>query len=793
MHNASASHLPLYRTIPEITVSPITSGGLRSIGAVAFLSFVVVTLGPLSLPAPAQTSSGQWVWISGSSSVPGSVPGAPLPGQPGIYGTQGVPAPANVPGGRGGAYTALDNIGNLWLFQGSGFDAAGNDGSLNDLWQFNLSTRQWTWISGSNIANQGLAAVYGTLGTPAPANNPGFRQGGAIWTDNNGKIWLFGGWILDANGFQQILNDLWKFDPSTTQWTWMGGSNTVPVPTYGPGGISGVYGTQGTPAAQNIPGSRENATSWVDSSGNLWLFGGMGFDSAGNNGLLNDLWRFNPPTGQWTWMAGSSTLQAPYNVFGVPGVYGVLGSFDPANHPGSRFGAAGWVDAAGNFWIYGGGGFDEAGIDGGLTDIWQYNPVIGQWAWMGGPDSLPVDPMGITTGYADGCQVPNFGPAGMPGESIPGCGWDQSWLGPEAQLWLFGGGGDGSNGDGLWTLYPQSLAWIWWGGNQSATWPGVYGALDVPAAANVPGNRSGSSGWTDKNGNFWLFGGVGQDSNNVQGYLNDTWEYLPPPSLITAISIPATASLTVGAGSYIPVTVTPSNLTNLTWTSSNPAVASTPSGIVNGSGLITGVSKGTAQITATAADGSGITSNLCTVTVGAGFGIAPSGSSGSSLTVQSGAAATYQLVLTPASGTDLAAPVTFSATGLPPGATASFTPSTVAAESGATDVALSIQTANTSALLRAAHSPRVLGVSLLLLPLAGLRSRKQLRRGLSTRARSALGLLLLTAATTAVLTLDQGCSHPNSSKTPPPVSYTITVQAATAAEQETTTLQLTVN
>src|SRR5208282_820873 len=53
---------------------------------------------------------------------------------------------------------------------------------------------------------------------------------------------------------------------ATGEWTWMGGSKTV---DHG-----GIYGTVGTPAAGNIPGSRQRAVSWTDGSGNLWLFGG---------------------------------------------------------------------------------------------------------------------------------------------------------------------------------------------------------------------------------------------------------------------------------------------------------------------------------------------------------------------------------------------------------------------------------------------------------------------------------------------------------------------------------------
>ncbi len=37
------------------------------------------------------------------------------------------------------------------------------------------------------------AGIYGTKGTPDPANIPGARTGATSWTDNDGKFWLFGG------------------------------------------------------------------------------------------------------------------------------------------------------------------------------------------------------------------------------------------------------------------------------------------------------------------------------------------------------------------------------------------------------------------------------------------------------------------------------------------------------------------------------------------------------------------------------------------------------------------------
>jgi N-acetylneuraminic acid mutarotase len=46
-----------------------------------------------------------------------------------------------------------------------------------------------------------------------------------------------------------------------------------------------------------VAGARNAVSSWTDSSGNLWLFGGFGYDSAGNLNYLNDLWQYDPSTG----------------------------------------------------------------------------------------------------------------------------------------------------------------------------------------------------------------------------------------------------------------------------------------------------------------------------------------------------------------------------------------------------------------------------------------------------------------------------------------------------------------
>ncbi|MGB7549709.1 MAG: kelch repeat-containing protein [Terracidiphilus sp.] len=288
-----------------------------------------------------------WTWVSGSSEPSNSV-------LFGVYGSLGVPAAANVPGGRYGSVSWIDTKGNLWLFGGSGLDSTGMLGSLNDLWEFNPVTKEWTWVSGSNTA--GANGVYGTQGVASAGNVPGARTEAVSWIDSGGNLWLFGG---SSTGNAGDLNDLWEFNPVTKEWTWVSGSNVT-------GASRGVYGTQGVAADSNVPGSREGAVSWIDADGNLWLFGGTYSASPGGN--LNDLWKFNPVTKEWTWVSGSNVTGASR------GVYGTQGVAADSNVPGSRENAAGWIDADGNLWLFGGTGPDSTGALGNLNDLWRYQP-----------------------------------------------------------------------------------------------------------------------------------------------------------------------------------------------------------------------------------------------------------------------------------------------------------------------------------------------------------------------------------------------------------------------------------
>jgi N-acetylneuraminic acid mutarotase len=607
------------------------------------LATVTITGTPVGLPPETtalvllvtanMSAKNEWTWMGGSTTVPVSVVG----GNPGVDGTLGVPAAGNIPGSRMNANSWTDSNGNFWLFGGNGVDAADTQGLLNDLWEFNPSTNEWAWMSGSstvpNVPGQfgGNPGIYGTLGLAAAGNTPGSREGAASWTDNGGHLWLLGGYGYDANGNQNYLNDLWEFDLSTNEWAWMGGSSTVPQSGTGDG-YPGVYGTHGVPAPANIPGGRLQASAWTGSDGRFWLFGGRGYDANRNLCWLNDLWVFNPSTKEWAWMGGGSTVPGLWE---NPGVYGTLGVPAAANTPGGRLTASTWTDSSGRLWLFGGLFEDASGNWTVLNDLWEFSPSTNEWAWMGGSSSVPS----ASGGYAGNPGV--YGILGLPaaGNAPGGHEGASAWTDNGGHLWLFGGYGYDANGvsgflNDLWEFDPPANKWTWMGGSSTVPSPfggsyGTYGALGVPAAGNIPGSHSYASSWTDGSGNLWLFGGNGYAASGV-GYLNDLWEFQPSAPVTPGVSLSASpGSLIVAQGASATSTVTVTGSGGFTG-SVMLSASGLPSGVTASfsPNPTTGTSVATLTVSSTAAPGSYSpaitgTSGTLTATVGLALTIAP--------------------------------------------------------------------------------------------------------------------------------------------------------------------------
>jgi N-acetylneuraminic acid mutarotase len=403
-----------------------------------------------------------WTWVAGPSTPNGT----------GNYGTRGVSSADTIPGARYGSVTWTDGDGNLWLFGGFGFDSVGNYDGLNDLWMFSPTTLQWTWVGGSS--NAGAPGTYGTRGTAAVGNVPGARSSAVSWTDTAGYLWLFGGSGVDSTGLPGNLNDLWKYSTATGLWTWVSGSSSAST--------AAIYGTQGIAAAGNVPSARSGASSWTDTAGNLWLFGGVGPDGQVYLRYLNDLWVYDPVSQLWTWISGSSAFEA-----------------------------------AGDLWLFGGYGFDSSGVPWSwLNDLWTFSPTTRRWTWVGGSNTIAAPAVVGTQGIPDA--------ANTSGAKSFASGWVDS----AGRFWLFGGWGNSTLVDQnllseLWMYDPAGQAWA--RVNWSSTYPPEFGAIGVPAASNTPGGRQYGMTWTDSAGKRWFFGGQGMNANPNWVTYNDMWRF----------------------------------------------------------------------------------------------------------------------------------------------------------------------------------------------------------------------------------------------------------------------------
>src|SRR6185436_3487888 len=264
----------------------------------------------------------------------------------GSYGIQGVPSLANNPGSRSeSAATWTDSNGKLWLFGGKGISLGAN--FFNDLWRYDISSNEWTWMKGSL---QTVSGVYGFKGIEDSLNTPGERGAFSRWKDDTGKLWLFAGYDFTNSS---ALNDLWKFNIVTNCWTWMGGDSTQ--------GASSVYGTKCTNSLTNMPGARfENRAAWTDSDNNFWTFGGT--ETSSNQNGWNDLWKYCVTANEWIWISGD-------NITNPPGHWGIQGVSSQNNKPNARNGSAGWSDSFKNIYFF--GGFTSQAWNS-YNDLWKY-------------------------------------------------------------------------------------------------------------------------------------------------------------------------------------------------------------------------------------------------------------------------------------------------------------------------------------------------------------------------------------------------------------------------------------
>ncbi|HRG00220.1 MAG TPA: kelch repeat-containing protein [Bacteroidia bacterium] len=426
----------------------------------------------------------QFTWINGSTSV----------NQAADYGTQGVPSTTNSPGGREAAMTWTDGSGNFWLFGGIDQTSA----YKGDLWRYNPSTNEWTWVHGSNSSGAGAPQISATAqGVPSISNTPGCRYGSCTWTSLDGNtLYLFGGWGMTGMGAQGLYNNLWSYDIANNTWTYLKGALGMTQAAL----YTGASGSL-------TPGSKQGAVGWTGPDGKLYLFGGNGYASGATSGLTNDLWKYDPATNNWIFINGNTTINP------------ISGT-----SPGGMTEAVAFYDGTSNkAYITGGLGRTWNSTAGRLNDVWSFNMTTNSWSYESG-NSGNVDDGGI------------YGAIGVEQAGVFPRSRDRAKgvVLKSGRFAYFGGyGWNGSSMDQFgdyWEFNPYSKNWAWMRGNVPTTTNqnGVYGTLGVSSATAMPGERFASAVWKDNQGNLWLYGGTGLGlTGTTSGRLSDLWKYTP--------------------------------------------------------------------------------------------------------------------------------------------------------------------------------------------------------------------------------------------------------------------------
>ena len=445
-----------------------------------------------------------------------------------IYGTLGVSDALNYPGARVGAAYATGGNGNLYMYGGFGV-ASDGVGALSDLWQYNPTTEEWTWIAGSNLKDQ--SATYNSINSTS-GNNPGSRIEANMWVDNNGDIWIFGG---GTGGYDQLhdnYNSLMKFDG--TDWTWVAGSNTL-----------------NNPGSNSEPSARRAAAGVYASDGKFYLFGGSDNEPVTNNyNRRSDVWSFDGSS--WALEAGTANadnesrndvvpladaqlfelygqiyLQGGYN--GYYGTTGIKREF-LYRWNGSDFELVSLSgDLSGNVGVYEGSIYPQ--YSGYSINSGAMVAVLEGEAYLFGgreyynssaSNDLFVKFNGQSFAYlSGGYGVANerLGPQARPGSRYAaGYTFDEN----DQTLYVFGGnvytGSTVASYNDLWCY--KNGEWVWLSGSSSSGQSPVYTGASV-----YPGAREWATLWTDANGDLWLFGGNGPDEAGDIGRLNDLWKY----------------------------------------------------------------------------------------------------------------------------------------------------------------------------------------------------------------------------------------------------------------------------
>jgi gliding motility-associated-like protein len=454
--------------------------------------FIIIML--CQLPCLSWAQAGQWTWFGGDTS-------GTSPLTVGSYGTKGVADPSNWPPVRYQPAYWTDTSGRLWLFGGA-ISALASVG--NDLWMYDPQTKLWTWMSGSQDGSA-PNGVWGTLGVPSVNNfPPGKGYGANCWVDKQNNLWLFAGYSYDQSGFLGNSNDLWRYNITTKEWTWMNGSNN----------ISAIVPALGTPnvfdASNVVQGLGEVKSSWVNKDNIAYFFGG----TPGSDGT-NEIWKYDPAINQFAFIKG-----------GTPTNYGTLGVEAASNMPPARASYTKWQDVNGDFFIF--AGLTGFSVSNATNDVWKFNDSSNNWTWVSGSNQFEYS--GAQQIYCTPSTT-NYPNARFENQTA-------SSVGCSALLWTYGGFANSQVSQAafndLWSFNTQTSEWTLASGNVSSNFNAAnYGTQGISSPNNKPPAKGGIGIWNDKNYNTWIFGGLTIFDGTIGfNFSNDLWRYVPDTACV---------------------------------------------------------------------------------------------------------------------------------------------------------------------------------------------------------------------------------------------------------------------
>jgi len=402
--------------------------------------------------------------------------------------TQPTGETCTVAGGQGTATGNVTTIavtcgtGNTFTLGGTIYDLSANPSSTGVVLEYNNANSETFVTNGTFAFSTPIAA--GTAYTVTVQTQPSSPAQSCTINNATGTA------NADVTNVQVVC---------IGEWTWINGADVVAQ--------NGSYGTKGKQSGGD-PGARYWVNSWIDTSGNMWMFGGEGYDveNSGPESQLPDLWEFTPGTG-WEWVSGANTTRDQCSTYPTNNQIGGTGT------PGARSLSTNWIDSSGNLWMFGGYVEDTPAGDcetaDPFNDVWEYQQSTKTWTWWGPANSTLQDQSGSYPSSAGG--------TGTPGSRYGSA----SAVDSSGNFWVFGGYGTDSGGtlgymNDIWEYTPSSNTWTWWGGSKT---------VEAKETATTPGARVGAAAWIDSSGNFWLFGGIADDSAGVTGDMNDLWVF----------------------------------------------------------------------------------------------------------------------------------------------------------------------------------------------------------------------------------------------------------------------------